>query len=958
VGTRARGVAATFLTLLAASWFATLAWPAPRTVAPATPAPLRTRESSRPQPDRLNAEPRRSASDRYFFGYICRWNAWTEGGGPQGVAVGPDGLVYVLAGNAVGVYTNRGVLVRGWQGPEAEPDDWVCVSGIAVDDSGYVYVADACPNHVQKFTNAGTLVTQWGSAGCGPGQFESLQGVAVDGGGNVYTVDGECRRVQKFTRAGAYLTQWGSQGSGDGAFEGPTGIATDRHGHVYVVDYPTARVQKFTSLGGHLATWSALGTGLAVGDGNEVYIVDPPDAQVFELDSTGVEVRRWGGWGRGDGQFMNADEVAVDHDGDVFVAEGDGPIQRFGMATRWLITATAAPGGSIRPGGDVYVAEGMDQSYRMAPDLGQQLAGVSVDGSSVGPQAQVTFADVTSDHSIAASFTVACGWPTDPLLNLPVCTDSGSHENPVVVPDGAGGAIFAWRDYRYANGRSAFGIRAQRVDARGLPCWSVEGVTLDTASVAEWPVNLLADGSGGAVVLWCKQGEGPNDWDLYAQRVDAAGEREWGGGATVCNSSYSKTPAGMVSDGAGGGIVVWSDGYGGLSKAIRAQHLSASGLPTWGSCGVALRAAGSEVPTAVASDDSGGVIAVWEEVRNSANGMDLYAQRVDAAGVVRWTAGGAPVCTGSTNQWGYGLAPDGAGGIIVAWTDCPVGEGLGTGFSDIYAQHLSASGAALWGGANGVPLCTAAGDQYGPGLVADGAGGAIVAWFDGWDGADIRAQRVTASGAPLWAAEGAPVCTAAGSQYWAGIVPDDAGGAILGWADARRGAEDIYAQRVNPDGSMAWATDGVPLCTAAEGRDALAYSADGSGGLLAVWRDNRDWHLDVYAQRVDHDGALGGSAPTAVLPTVPPRFALEPVHPNPLVSGPLLVRFSLPRTGGATVQLLDVTGRRILTRDLGSLGPGTHSIALEDGARLAPGLYFLRVAVAGEVRTARAVVLH
>ena len=128
------------------------------------------------------------------------------------------------------------------------------------------------------------------------------------------------------------------------------------------------------------------------------------------------------------------------------------------------------------------------------------------------------------------------------------------------------------------------------------------------------------------------------------------------------------------------------------------------------------------------------------------------------------------------------------------------GTTFAAGAADIYAQYVNASGAAQWT-ADGVALCTAAGYQGSPSIVSDGAGGAIVTWPDPRSedpvNYDIYAQRVNASGAVQWAADGVALCTAAGDQYPYGIVSDGAGGAIVTWDDRRSGDVDIYAQRVS-----------------------------------------------------------------------------------------------------------------------------------------------------------------
>jgi hypothetical protein len=86
-------------------------------------------------------------------------------------------------------------------------------------------------------------------------------------------------------------------------------------------------------------------------------------------------------------------------------------------------------------------------------------------------------------------------------------------------------------------------------------------------------------------------------------------------------------------------------------------------------------------------------------------------------------------------------------------------------------------------------------------------------------------------------------------------------------------------------------------------------------------------------------------------------LALEGTLPNP-VSGVIRAWFTLPGTGRATLDLVDVAGRRVVRREVGGLGPGRHSMVLGDAAHIAPGLYWLRLTRAGQVRTARVVVVN
>src|SRR5262249_54010319 len=151
------------------------------------------------------------------------------------------------------------------------------------------------------------------------------------------------------------------------------------------------------------------------------------------------------------------------------------------------------------------------------------------------------------------------------------------------------------------------------------------------------------------------------------------------------------------------------------------------------------------------------------------------------------------VCNATNNQSFPTIATDGAGGAIVSWQDARNGAGA----LDIYAQRLNGSGTAQWT-SNGVSVCGALANQDHPVIAADGSGGAIVVWNDARNAdPDIFAQRVSASGAAQWPANGQAVVDAAAKQASPALVSVSGGGAIFTWQDFRDDTKgDIYAARL------------------------------------------------------------------------------------------------------------------------------------------------------------------
>ena len=88
-------------------------------------------------------------------------------------------------------------------------------------------------------------MSQFGSKGTGDGQLEGPTGLYIDSSGNIWVADSGNNRVQKFDSSGRYITKFGAQGSGKGQFDNPCAIVVDPSGNVYVCDGANSRVQKW-----------------------------------------------------------------------------------------------------------------------------------------------------------------------------------------------------------------------------------------------------------------------------------------------------------------------------------------------------------------------------------------------------------------------------------------------------------------------------------------------------------------------------------------------------------------------------------------------------------------------------------------------------------------------------------------------------------------------------------------
>jgi sugar lactone lactonase YvrE len=233
-------------------------------------------------------------------------------------------------------------------------------SGVAVDGSGNVYVAEEGSNTISKITTGGVVTTLAGSAGQrgssdGTGSaacFNAPSGVVVDSSGNLYVTDRFNNTIRKITPGGVVTTLAGcagQEGSIDGTgssarFNNPGGVAVDGSGNVYVADMATIRkitpggvVTTFAGSAGQQGSSDGTGSaarfkypsGVAVDASGNVYVADSGNDTIRKITPGGVVTTFAGSEGQqgssngmgSDARFVIPTCVAVDGSGNVYVAD-------------------------------------------------------------------------------------------------------------------------------------------------------------------------------------------------------------------------------------------------------------------------------------------------------------------------------------------------------------------------------------------------------------------------------------------------------------------------------------------------------------------------------------------------------------------------------------------------------------------------------------------------------------
>lgn len=234
-----------------------------------------------------------------------------------------------------------GKLLAAWGSGE-----FIMPHGLTVDHENNIWLTDVGRQQVFKYSHDGRLLLTLGERGK-PGadkeHFNYPTDVAVLPDGSFYVSDGyRNTRVVKFSADGRYEFEWGTKGAGPGQFNLPHGIAVDRGGRIFVCDRSNARLQVFDPRGSFIAEWKGpeIGRpyGVSIAVNGRIFVIDGGDqlkgkldrSKAVELNADGTVVTTFGSFGAGPGQFQLGHDIAVAHDGSVYVAEGKGQrVQKF-----------------------------------------------------------------------------------------------------------------------------------------------------------------------------------------------------------------------------------------------------------------------------------------------------------------------------------------------------------------------------------------------------------------------------------------------------------------------------------------------------------------------------------------------------------------------------------------------------------------------------------------------------
>lgn len=270
---------------------------------------------------------------------------------PSGVAVDRLGNVYVAD---TGNNRIRRINVNGDCSVLAGTGDAAIFNGpqgVAVDLLGNIYVADTLNHRIRRITPSGTVntVAGFGSTGAftdgvvAGARFNAPSGVAVDSSGNIYVADTGNNRIRKISTSGEVSTI--STG-----LNGPKGVAVDASGNVYVADTGNNRVVKLTSTDNLIYNGFSGPTGVSVDALGRIFVADRSSHRIARIDLPNTIVHVTGSTngtlGTDDGsdddaRFNLPTGIAISPAGTIYIADqGNHRIRQINLASRTAVAGT------------------------------------------------------------------------------------------------------------------------------------------------------------------------------------------------------------------------------------------------------------------------------------------------------------------------------------------------------------------------------------------------------------------------------------------------------------------------------------------------------------------------------------------------------------------------------------------------------------------------------------------
>ncbi len=248
----------------------------------------------------------------------------------------------------------------------------------------------------------------------------------------------------------------------------------------------------------------------------------------------------------------------------------------------------------------------------------------------------------------------------------------------------------------------------------------------------------------------------------------------------------------------------------------------------------------------ICEDGHGGCYVAYENVF-SVPGNPVFVQHFDSLGTKLWAGNGVRALTidNGLGQSVPSLANNNGNGVFLTVQNTVFG-----GADGLHSQKLSFNGVKQWGA--GGRRVIVPGYERNPETVGDGNGGVMIIWFSAYQ---LRAQHLNASGQRLYDTANYFLSTESISGNYK-LIRDTSNRFIAVWfGDHSDGSgSNIYAQKINISGAKLWGANPKVICDTTGHQTFPDVLSDNSGGAYISWCDGRATDAAFFAQRLNSNG--------------------------------------------------------------------------------------------------------
>jgi hypothetical protein len=540
--------------------------------------------------------------------------------------------------------------------------------------------------------------------------------------------------------------------------------------------------------------------------------------------------------------------------------------------------------------------------------------------------------------------TAHAQWSSDPAVNLPVADNAGDQVQPKVAPTSDGGCYVSWFD----NSGGGYDVRLQKLDVDGNEEFAHNGMLIaDRGFSSTQDYGLDVDASGNALLTYRDDRTG--SIQITAMKISPAGGFLWGfAGVQLTNTTDFVAAPKIAGTSDGGAVVAWTH-----DSDVRLQKLASDGSPVWVPEVVLSPATGSYSASDLHDAGTDVILSIVHQTGGFTSPKHLVAQKLDSVGAALWGTSPLAVFDGGSLQFGSypTFVPDGAGGAVFSWYDTASLQ------LQCYAQHVRSDGTEAFPHNGSAASTNATRVRVGPSVdYSPLTDETFLFWVEEnsaqsqWG---VYGQKFDATGNRQWSNEGSVVVPIGSDQVTQVRCHAEHPGSFVFWVKPSGATQDrLYGARLNNIGSIDIAPFYVSSTPSDKSR--LATGKSTAGFTMLAWQDERSGADDIYAQNVNSDGSLG--RPWAGIPddgAGQGSLLVGAPRPNP-TTGATRVEYSMPGEAGGALEVYDVRGRLVRKCPVDSSADGVVSWDGRDdrGALVASGIYFMRI---GDGRTAREV---